>query len=55
MANSGEGVPYSSYPGFGTLVPPAPHDPDYWTSIQATVDPIDDLIIAFNQQVDSLG
>ena len=31
------------------------YDPDYWTSIQALVDPIDDLIIAFNKQVDGLG
>jgi len=27
------------------------YDPDYWTSIQAMVDPIDELIVAFNQQV----
>jgi cysteine synthase len=27
------------------------YDPDYWTSIQALVDPIDDLIDRFNQQV----
>jgi cysteine synthase A len=27
------------------------YDPDYWTSIQAMVDPIDDLIEQFNQRV----
>ena len=27
------------------------YDPDYWTSIQALVDPIDDLIDRFNEQV----
>ena len=27
------------------------YDPDYWTSIQALVDPIDELIEAFNQKV----
>ena len=27
------------------------YDPDYWTSIQAMVDPIDDLIEAFNAKV----
>ncbi|MBA2336925.1 MAG: hypothetical protein H0V96_04050 [Acidimicrobiia bacterium] len=27
------------------------HDPDYWTSIQAQVDPIDRLIDRFNQMV----
>ncbi|HSR45614.1 MAG TPA: pyridoxal-5-phosphate-dependent protein subunit beta, partial [Acidimicrobiia bacterium] len=27
------------------------YDPEYWTSIQAMVDPIDDLIDAFNARV----
>ena len=27
------------------------YDPDYWTSIQGMVDPIDELIVAFNEQV----
>ena len=27
------------------------YDPDYWTSIQALVDPIDELIEAFNDRV----
>jgi cysteine synthase len=31
------------------------YDPDYWTSIQAMVDPIDELIVAFNKQVASLS
>jgi len=31
------------------------YDPDYWTSIQAMVDPIDELIVAFNERVGSLG
>jgi cysteine synthase len=31
------------------------YDPDYWTSIQAMVDPIDDLIVKFNQQVANLS
>ena len=31
------------------------YDPDYWTSIQAMVDPIDDLIGAFNKRVADLG
>jgi cysteine synthase len=31
------------------------YDPDYWTSIQAMVDPIDELIEAFNERVGDLG
>ena len=31
------------------------YDPDYWTSIQAMVDPIDELIVAFNKQVAGLS
>ena len=27
------------------------YDPDYWTSIQAMADPIDELIVQFNEQV----
>ena len=28
------------------------YDPDYWTSIQVMADPIDEMIEAFNEQVD---
>ena len=31
------------------------YDPDYWTSIQAMVDPIDELIVAFNERVGALS
>jgi cysteine synthase len=31
------------------------YDPDYWTSIQAMVDPIDEMIEAFNNRVEELG
>lgn len=31
------------------------YDPDYWTSIQAMVDPIDELIDAFNERVAALA
>ena len=31
------------------------YDPDYWTSIQAMADPIDEMIEAFNEQVDALS
>jgi hypothetical protein len=29
------------------------YDPDYWTGIQAMVDPIDELIDAFNARIDA--
>ncbi|MEE8457184.1 MAG: pyridoxal-5-phosphate-dependent protein subunit beta, partial [Acidimicrobiia bacterium] len=29
------------------------YDPDYWTGIQAMVDPIDELIESFNARIDS--
>ena len=31
------------------------YDADYWTSVQSLVDPIDDLIVAFNDRVAALG
>ncbi len=31
------------------------YDPDYWTSIQAMAEPIDELIVAFNERVTAAG